>query len=139
MSATFETANDEILAFFATVWALTGLTALYENVEGAKPTSQEAWARVSLRHGPSGQGSLSGAHSTIRYNRTGILTVQIFIPNGQGLSRGYELGKIVVDAFEGKATNSQVWFRNAHVNEIGPSDEWFQLNVTVEFLYDEIK
>lgn len=139
MSATFDAANDEILAFFATAWTATSLLALYENVEGAKPTAQDAWARVSLRHGAGRQSSLSGAASTSRFERTGILTVQIFIPNGQGLSQGYTLGKIVMDAFEGKATASQIWFRNAKIAEIGSSDEWFQLNVTMDFIYDEIK
>lgn len=139
MSATFDVANDEILAFFDAAWTGTGLLALYENVHGDKPTAQEAWARVSLRNAPRGQTSLTGANGTNRFDRTGILTVQIFIPNGQGLSQGYNLGKIVIDAFEGKTTASQVWFRNAGITPIGPSDEWFQLNVTVEFSYDEIK
>ncbi len=139
MSATFDTANDEIMAFFTTAWAATGLIAVYQNVEGAKPTAQVAWARPSLQHGPGGQVALTGALGTNRFDRTGILTVQIFIPNGQGLSQGYILGKVVADAFEGKATASQVWFRNYRITEIGPSDEWFQLNATVEFSYDEIK
>ncbi len=139
MSATFDVANDEILAFFKTAWDGTGLLALYQNVAGAKPTAQLAWARVTLQHGPGGQTALTGATGKNRFDRTGILTVQIFIPNGQGLSQGFILGKIMADAFEGKATASQVWFRNVIVTPIGPSDEWFQLNVTVEFSYDEIK
>jgi len=139
MSATFDAANDEILAFFATAWTPTGLLALYENVAGAKPTAQVSWAKVSLRHGGGRQSSLSGGLGTSRFDRTGIVTVQIFIPNGQGLSEGYELGKVVIDAFEGKATASHIWFRNAKITEVGPSDEWFQLNVTIEFSYDEIK
>ena len=139
MSATFDAANNEILAFFKTAWDTTGLIALYENIEGEKPPAQVAWARVTIRHGAGRQSSLSGGNGTSRFDRDGILTVQIFIANGQGLSQGYILGKVVTDAFEGKATASQVWFRNVIVKEIGPSDEWFQFNVTIEFTYDEIK
>ena len=140
MSATYDTANDEILAFFKTAWDTTGLLALYENVAGTKPPTQAAWARVTVRHGPGGQTALTGSLGTNRFDRTGLVTVQIFIPNGQGLSQGYSLGKVVTDAFEGKSTASAVWFRNVTPpNEIGASGEWFQLNVTIGFEYDEIK
>jgi hypothetical protein len=139
MTATFDQANNDILAFFKTAWDTTGLLAVYENVKGAKPTAQAAWARLTVRHGPSAQASLSGATGTSRYERSGILTAQIFIPNGEGLALGYSLAKTVIDAFEGKATPRQVWFRNATVNEVGPSEEWFQMNVTIGFTYDEVK
>ena len=139
MTATFAQANDDILALFKTAWDTTGLLALYENIEGAKPTAQAAWARLTVRHGPSAQASLSGGTGVKRWERQGIITVQIFIPNGQGLSQGYSLGKIVADAFEGKATSLQVWFRNVRLNEIGPSGEWYQFNAIIEFTYDEIK
>lgn len=139
MSATFDTANDEILALFKAAWDTTGLLALYENVAGATPTAQQAWARITIRHSPAGPGTLSGGDGKARYQRDGFLTVQIFIPNGQGLSQGHTLGKVVADAFEGEATDSHVWFRNFRLQEIGPSTEWYQLNAIVDFTYDEIK
>ena len=139
MTATFDQANGEILTIFKDAWDPTGHLALYENVQGDRPTAQSPYARISVRHGPPGPTSLTGSLGTHRFERTGLLTVQIFIPNGQGLSLGYVLGKIVADAFEGVASPLQVWFRNIRVNEVGPSDEWFQFNVLVDFTYDEIK
>lgn len=139
MTATFAQANDDILTLFKTAWDTTGHLALYENIEGAKPKAQSPWARLTVRHGPSAQASLAGGTGARRWERQGIITVQIFIPNGQGLSEGYSLGKIVADAFEGKASPLQVWFRNVRVNEIGPSGEWYQFNAIIEFTYDEIK
>jgi hypothetical protein len=68
-----------------------------------------------------------------------LLAVQIFTPSGEGLSEAYNLGKILMDAFEGYATPSQVWFRNARTNEVGPSDSWYQTNFLVDFTYDEMK
>jgi hypothetical protein len=139
MTATFDQANNDILDFFKAAWDPTGHIALYENVKGAKPTAQNPYAKLFVRHGPSNQASLSGALGTSRFERQGIITVQIFIPNGQGLSEGYTLGKVVADAFEGKATPLQVWFRNVKLNEVGPSGEWYQFNATMEFNYDEVK
>ncbi len=139
MTATFDQANSDILTIFKTAWDATGHLALYENVKGARPTAQKPWARLTIRHGPPGPTSLSGGTGKHRFERNGLLTAQIFIPNGQGLSEGYVLCKIVADAFEGVATPLQVWFRNIRVNEVGPAGEWFQFNVLVDFTYDEIK
>ncbi len=140
MTATFDQANNEILALFKTAWDTTGFIALYENLEGAKPITQVAHAKVTVRYGKGGQVSLANGAGNKRFERNGILTVQIFIPNGQGLSQGYTLGKTVTDAFEGKSTSpGNVWFRNVHLKPIGPDGEWYQLNAIVEFLYDEVK
>ena len=139
MSATHEQANDDILTLFKAAWDATGLPVLFENIAAELPPITTAHAKVFLRHGPGRQASLSGALGTQRFDREGIVTVQIFIPTGEGLSEGYRLGKIAADAFEGQATPRQVWFRNVRVNEIGPSGGWYQFNALAEFTYDEIK
>ncbi len=139
MPATQETASDEMLAFFKTAWDTTSLIAVYENVKGAVPTDQVSWARPVIRHAPSGNQSLTGALNKTNYERIGLMTVSVFIPNGNGLSLARSLGKTVADAFEGKKTASGVWFRNVRIVEVGPSNEWFQFNVVIEFTYDEIR
>ena len=139
MPATFATANDEILGFFKTAWDTTGHPALYENVAGAPPTTQTPWARATVRFGAGGDASLADSGGKQRFTRNGLLTIQIFIPNGEGLSLGYTLSKIVADAFEGKATASHVWFRKISATPVGPSAEWYMFNVLIEFTFDEVK
>ena len=138
MAATQETASDEMLTLFKGAWDLTSLIAVYENVKGAVPTAQDSWARPSIQHAAGGGQSLTGALNKINYERQGVMTVSIFIPNGTGLSLGRSLGKSVAEAFEGKATASAVWFRSVRVVEVGPDGEWYQFNVVIEFIYDEI-
>lgn len=139
VTATQEVASDEMLAMFKTAWDTTSLIAVYENVRGATPTAQAAWARPIIRHDPKGSQSLTGALNKIKYERHGRMVVSIFIPNGNGLSLGRSLGKIVADAFEGKKSDSGVWFRNIRIVEVGPDDEWYMFNVGLDFVYDEIK
>ena len=201
MTATFTQANESILGLFHAVW---DDWVEYENVAGVtrkrdgiqqlgKPPSNDPWARVILRHFAGGQASLGGARS--RYERIGLLTIQIFVPIGKGLSEGYELARIVAGAYEGKTgedvqayerdeiteefkldsmgnlilaykkdsmdnpildsmgnripimQTTGVWFRNVRITEIGPSEtveneaggDWFQINVWVNFEYDEVK
>ncbi len=139
MSATYAEAVDVILGLFKTVWDTSGHIALYENVAGDIPTAVAPWARVTLRNVDGRQGSLAGALGVQRFDRDGLLTVQIFVPAGEGLSEAHTLSKIVADAYEGVAGDNGIWFRNVRVNEIGPDGDWFQTNVLVDFTYDEIK
>ena len=140
MSLTFEQANDEILAVFQAVWQPLGHVAVYENVKGSKPGgASDVWARVTVRHSTASQVSLANRSGVRRYQRLGVLGIQVFVPLGEGLSEAYTLSKTVADAFEGTATPGAVWFSNVRLNEIGPSGEWFQFNVLADFEYDEIK
>ncbi len=140
MSGTYNEGNIDILTLFKTAWDTTGFTALYPNVPGEPPKAQVPWARVTLQHTGGGQGSLSGALGTKKWDRNGVLIVQVFVPNGEGLSQAYSLAKIVTDAYEGVSSPLRgVWFRNARINEVGPDGEWFQVNALVDFMYDEIK
>ena len=138
MPATFQQANTEILTVFKTAWDTTGWVAIYENVAGEIPDS-EPWARVAVRHVTGQQATLTDRTGLTRYDREGTIAVQIFVPTGEGLTRSYQLSKIVADAYEGQATPSNVWFRDVRINEIGPDGSWFQTNVLIDFMYDEQK
>lgn len=141
MTATFKEAYDDILTIFKAAWDPTGYNAVYPNTKGSAdvPTTTAPWARLVVQHSPGGQSTLSGATGAQRFDREGLLFVQVFIPSGEGLSEAYALAKIIADAYEGASTPNAVWFRNVRVNEIGPSGSWYQVNVVVEFIYDEIK
>lgn len=144
MTATFEQAYDDTLDIFKAAWDTTGFVVDYENVapeDGVDipPKTPTPWARASLRHATGGQTSLSGGLGKRTYTRTGVFIVQIFVPLGENLSEAQQLAKVVVDAFDGKASPRAVWYRNVRVNEIGSDGDWFQVNVLVDFTYDEIK
>lgn len=108
--------------------------------EGAIPSSTVPWARVTATHNDSVQRSLGGPGQR-RFERRGIVTVQIFTPRGrgQGLSLAQQLATIARDAFEGKASPNGVWFQRVVVKDIGIDGPWEQTNVVATFLHDEIK
>lgn len=143
MSLTRKQAIDEILALFKTAWDTTGHGARvkYDNVgkTSVPPTGQNPWCRVILRHTNSAQASLSGDAGTRRFQRNGILTIQVFEPIGKGLSGSTDLPKIVQDAYEGVETTSGIWFRDVTLKEIGRDGDFYQTNVVAIFEYDEIK
>lgn len=139
MSANFKVATDDIVEIFRVAWLTTGFIALYENIAGSIPTTNIPWARLSIRHAIGNLSSLSSPTGLQRYERQGTIIAQIFIPAGENLSEGYSLAKIVADAYEGAASPNGVWFRDVIVNEIGPDGDWFQLNVSIAFIYSEVK
>ena len=137
MSTTYKQANDQILFLFHEAW--NPRLAIYENTPGVKPEGTADWARVVLRHLTGGQASLANESGKSRWEREGLLTVQIFTTLGLGLSHAYDLSKVVTGAYQKVKIPGEVWYRNMRVNEIGPDGEWFQVNVLIEFNYDEVE
>ena len=150
MVATFTQARDDILTQFRTTWnadtpAVNGgkiPQVFYEGVaeEDALP-QDDAWARIVIRHTLANQSSLSDDSGQRRFEKIGIVTVQVFTPlkDGKGTELGEGLAQVAKKAYEGKHTlTSNVWFRNVRINEIGVDGPWFQMNVLADFIYDEL-
>lgn len=143
--ATIEGGRDEILTHFQTAWdAQPTPPALFYDDKKRDLPEDAAWARITVQHNVFGQRTLGGKPSQggggRRFARTGIVTVQIFTPFGDGLTAGDPLVDLVVDTFEGEETGSdRVEFRNVRANEVGQGGAWHQTNVLAEFEYSRVK
>lgn len=146
---THEQARQEMMDMLREEWAsragaVVGGAApevLWQGMEKNTPPSLEvAYARATVRHFTGGQGSL-GTPGNRRFNRTGAIFVQCFAPLGirNPLTIAAGLGRIALDAFEGRSSPGGIWFRSCRLNEIGPTDGWYQVNAIAEFTYDEVK
>ncbi|UIS73811.1 structural protein [Pseudoxanthomonas phage PW916] len=106
----------------------------------SQPTSTDIWLRVSLQHVTGRQSSLAGEDGVRRWNRTGFISVQCFAPLARGsVQAATKLACVVRDALQGKQTASCVWFRNPRINEVGEDKDWFNVNATIDFDYDELR
>lgn len=104
------------------------------------PTSNDTWLRASLLHATGSQASLAGVDGVRRWNRTGFISVQCFAPLAKGSAQAAtKLACVVRDALQGKQTPSCVWFRNPKINEVGEDRDWFNVNATIDFDYDELR
>lgn len=149
MTATFSEARDQILGQFQTAWnanaaAVNGGTTPSVHYEGLKfdPPKDAAWARIAIRHSTAGQATLAGdpSYGARRFERFGVVTVQIFQPlsAGGGLVLVEDLAQVARAAFEGQTTSGNIWFQNVTINEVGPDGPWFQMRVVASFRYDEV-
>jgi hypothetical protein len=131
-------ARDFMLSVFKQAWDTTGLFAAYDDLPASKPSGQSAWARASITHATGGQGSLSNESGVRRWDRTGVLSVQVFAPVGDGIKTCYALATLVSSAFE-SSQGSDVWFRNVRLNEAGVDGAFYQINVLADFSYEDVR
>ena len=131
-----EEAVDAMCKVFLDVWGDRG-TIVWSDFNARPSVDNEPWARVILRHMDGRQSSLTGDVGTKRYDRSGVLLIQIFTPAGRGQTKGYQLAQEVMNAFEDAELD--VWFRNTRLNERGTSGSFNQIDVLTDFLYDEVR
>lgn len=133
-------ARETIYQRFATQWGATS-PYTFDN-EAYDPPVNSAWVRVVVRHqvstleaiGGSGQGGLN------LYQRRGSCVIQVFTPANQGVRNADTLAQTARAIFEGITLSSNaIRFNNVDIQEIGESDNWYQVNVEAEFQYDERK
>lgn len=133
---TFEEARTFIYTVFTAVWGETG-PVIWQDVGGNPPRKAIPYACPSIHHGKGGQRTLVGDVGQRRFERTGIIRIQIFAPLGDGMVRAYQLAQLVSNAYED--ARSDVWFRNTRIREMGASGAFEQVDVLTDFSYDEVR
>lgn len=103
------------------------------------PTPQTPWARMSILHATGGQASLAGNIGQARYLRGGVAVFQLFVLFAYGTTQIYSFAKQVTDAFDGVRGANGTAFKNTRIREIGADGAWYQVNVFVDFDYEEVK
>lgn len=138
-------ARDEMLALVKAVTdTVADLLVVWDDAKSLPPDPATpgarslTWVRVSVQHLLSEQAALAGADSQRRYERRGLITMQVFTPTGDGLATNDALATQLQEALQGVSSPSGIWFRNARANEVGQSGPWFQTNVLADFEYDSI-
>lgn len=133
---TTQEAIDAMCKVFLDVWG-TDNPIVWSDFSARPATQNTPWARVILRHVDGRQSSLAGGLGTQRYDSSGVLTAQIFTPVGRGQTECYSLATKVQNAF--RDAKLDVWFRNVRLNERGASGNFNQIDVRMDFIYDEVR
>ena len=131
----YEQARKDIQGHIATYLTAVDSTKIaWDNVKFNIPTDKSEWCRVSVQNNISNHKSFGPNKRT---RREGIIFVQVFcIENTNTLSLN-QITDNVVEIFETKLL-SGVKFQSPNVNEVGVSDGWFQVNISVPFYFDDI-
>ena len=142
---TITTARDEIVGLAKTAMdaavAFDTVVKIYQDTEKPPPDDgTTSWVEITVLHNPNGQqATLGGAATGRSFQRTGMVVIKVHTPARDGLITSDALCTILLDAYEGKTTTSDVRFRDAGVIEVGTEGKYHQTNVIASFEYEEYK
>ena len=131
----YETAVKNIRAHFATQWGSTTPVA-YDDVPFTIPNGQ-TWVRLNIAHVDGYQASIGSPNSN-RFRRDGLITAQVFQPQGQGSIDARKKADMIVADFLNAETSGIIYY-DVQAREIGSDGAgWYQINVLIKFRYDVI-
>lgn len=135
--ATLAEARERIYGDFLTAWGVTSEVTL--DGEDFKPPAGDVWVRVAIRHTARSQESL-GAPGRRKFEAVGSVIVQCFMPLDNGRTAADTLAATAQAVFEGKHLLPEgIRFTSSAITEVGPTEDWYQINVEAFFTYTETK
>ena len=137
----FDHFSDALVGWASVPGITVAPTIQWQNVQQrSAPSVAAPWMRFQIQHVDGEQDSF-GLDGEGSFEARGFVTIQLFVPQDQnGLISARQLAKVLQRAFRGKTGVGEycgIIFRNARINEVGPEDRWFQINVLANFEYDE--
>jgi len=138
LNPNFTEARDCILTEFKAFWEADVLSLpiplFYQDVRNTVP-DEGGYAEVSVNYTGGGSWAIGKEFK----QRSGQVLVRIHTPIGQGLSLGYQLGIIALNALKGENLKSQIWFRNGSISEEGKQDSRMVIEVSVDFVHSQLR
>lgn len=135
-------AKQIILAEFETEWALAHPTVpFFFESESRGPPVGGPYVHLYVRHFLRAQESL-GAVGGRKFQSNGNIVLQIFAPLDGGSAVADNLALSAQSILEAKTFTSgdaRVHTTSATVNELGPTDDGYQTNVSTAFNYHQTK
>ena len=108
------------------------------STEDYTPSSVDnTWVRLVYRLASGGQRTL-GKSPNRRFERIGIIFVQLSAPPNRGTYNGEVLGKAIGDLYESTTFNG-VTCESAQVRDQGNQNGRHEVNIDIDFKYYEIK
>jgi hypothetical protein len=78
----------------------------------------------------------------VLFANTGFVLVEIMTPLSSGLRPAYLAAKLAKDAYEGKRTPSDIWFRDVGIRDRadgrGGTAGWWVTPILADFTYDNL-
>lgn len=134
---TFEQAYDALLTQIKTQLDVSqaSLPIAWPNID-YNPSEGTSWARVTILGGEARIASIGIAGSR-RYRAAGTVSIQIFVPSGQGANVGLAIADDIAAALRGVTTSGVVLMATT-ISPVGRDGAYYQINTSTPFRYDTI-
>ena len=133
---TIQEAIDAMNGILLRSWNTTTCPILWEGVAQNQPTNKP-FLRVTIKHASDGVASLPAWNGERIFRRSGTIFVSVFTPITDNSGLRFQLSQNVIDIFE-TVRDDNVSFENIYPVEIGQSGNFYQINVLIEFNYQDI-
>lgn len=130
-------ATEAISQRFIAAWDASAVPFTMDNENFTPPDPVAAWIRLSIRFTVASQWTL-GQPGNRKFQRKGLIIGSIFIPANAGRKQADQLAQTFKDIFEG-TTFGPIEAYTANQKELGTDGLWFQVAVSVDFNYNELK
>jgi len=135
MSLTYSQAIGAMRDYFDTQWGSTTPIIWGSDDPTEKPNT--TWVRFNIRHSDGFQATM-GSPGSNRFDRVGVLTIQVFSPENQLGTDAVDKSTTILDLYSGLNDNG-IEYYDAIVREIGNDGYgWYQINVVMTFRYEQI-
>lgn len=132
----YKTAIQYMRNYFKTGWE-SATPILWGFDDPQAPPSNATWVRFNILHSDGRQITM-GSPASNRFERIGIITIQVFSPIGNYAVDAVEKATAALKLYEG-VENNGIFYYDAYCREIGNDGQgWNQINVIVTFRYEEI-
>lgn len=131
----YKNAVAEMRKYFKDHWA--NLTPLGFDDLKLEKADNVSFARLNIQHFLGFQASI-GAPSGNMFRRAGVITVQIFVPEGTGSVEAREKAEFAQSAYIGQDTGEILYYDTTIVEVGNDGFGFYQINVKANFEYDTI-
>lgn len=118
---------------FSTLFAgLPSAHVVFDNISYT-PVQGTPYVRLSIKSGDSERITI-GARE---HRNVGLIIAQVFTPFGAGSNAGLVLADEIAAIYRDQEFDG-VLCRSASISVVGPTTDWFQINVSIPFKRDEV-
>lgn len=138
-------ADEQMAELFRQEWVVKkGYACDWPNMRAGNYDEEQTWARWAVDYVDGRQVTLAAPKGR-KFSKSGLIYVVVFSPLGYGLKKAREDAQVAIDAYEGKRTPGDVWFRNVRIESEGHgrggggNKSWWTTTVVAEFTYEYLR
>lgn len=124
---------------FKALWTYSGIAWQNVPLDDVQKKAQEdstGWVRFNVLPGQQIAAGLGGDGSTL-YRTPGTIIVEIYIARGVSQNLAEQWADLAGAIFRGKELAPQITCRAPAVIVVGNEQDWYHVNVTIDFEFDE--
>lgn len=109
----------------------------WPNISFDPPSADTLWIQFTVRPADRDQVS-SGDVGNNRVRSVGVVMVAIYAPKAAGEKTAHDAADRIIDFFATQPAHADGWrFRRARAQTAARNDQWWRLNVVVDYYFDE--